>query len=94
MAQTMGPGAMGTNLTMANKLKMSMKGVSNNFPGSTNVRSSYGGNLSSRAGTSHRAMGSSNYNTIGGTKRNNGTKAITSMGHVNQGSPSRLSSKK
>ena len=91
----MGPSAMGTNLTMANKLKMSMKGVGHNFPGATNLRSSYGGNLSSRPSTSHRAMTGSNYNTVGGTKRGQGSnKATTSMGHMNQGSPSRLSSKK
>jgi len=74
-------------------MKVSLKAV-NNFPGNTNVRSSYGGNLSSRPGTSHRVMASSNYNTVGGgNTKNKNTKATTSLGHV-QGSPVRLSSKK
>ena len=87
MAQTMGPKTLDTNLTIANKMKISLKGVNA-------VRSSYGGNLSSRPGTSHRVMGASNYNTHGGVKnRATINKATTSLGHV-QGSPSRLSSKK
>lgn len=77
-------------------MKISLKGVSN-FPTQTNVRSSYGGNLSSRPGTSHRLMASGNYNTIGAssTKNNktNVSKAATSMGQA-QVSPSRLSSRK
>ena len=91
----MGPGSkIDTNLTMTNKMRINLKG--NNFPGATNVRSSYGGNLSSRPGTSHRVMGTSNYNSVGvGAKTKNSVtvKATTSLGHVKD-SPSRLSTKK
>jgi len=93
MAQTLGPGS---NLTMAHKMKISMKGVNSNLPGaSASVRSSYGGNLSSRPGTSHRVMGPSSYNTVGGSKYKNAVnKATTSLGHVTTGSPNRINNKK
>ena len=93
MAQTMGPGS---NLTMAHKMKISMKGVNNNLPGAnSSVRSSQGGgNQSSRPGTSHRVMGPSSYNTVGGSKYKNAVnKATTSLGHVS-GSPNRISNNK
>ena len=75
-------------------MKVSLKGI-NNIPGNTNVRSSYGGNLSSRPGTSHRVMASNNYNTVGGggSTKNKSGKATTSLGHA-QGSPIRMSSNK
>lgn len=95
MAQTLGPGQLNTNLTASNKMKVSLKGI-NSIPGNTNVRSSYGGNLSSRPGTSHRLMAANNYNTVGGgsvSTKNKNAKASTALGHAN-GSPIRLSAAK
>lgn len=70
-------------------------GVNANLPGASNVRSSYAGNLSSRPGTSHRAMNQNNYNTINAGSKFKSTvgKATTSLGHVT-GSPNRMNNKK
>lgn len=80
---------------MANKMKVSMKGANSNLPGASSMRASYGGNMSSRPGTSHRVMGHNNYNTIsGGSKyKNSVNKATTSLGHVT-GSPNRMNNKR
>ena len=79
---------------MAHKMKISMRGVNSNLPGANSVRSSQGGNQSSRPGTSHRVMGPSSYSTVGGSKYKNAVnKATTSLGHVT-GSPNRNNKKK